>query len=76
MKSFSNYIAEDTTASKQALTTYIANNLYRMGNRKNSNPSSMLLLIAAAIMNNSDDAQSISAARRLTQLAISKQQRT
>jgi len=73
MKSDKEYIEE---ASKDSLATFIANNLYRIGNRKNSNPVSILMLIAAAVLSNKNDVQSVAAARRLVQLAISKQQKT
>lgn len=69
MKDFKSFITEE---EKDTLSTYIANNLYRMGSAKNSNISSMLLLVAAAILNTKNDTQSIAAARRLTQLAMSR----
>ena len=74
MKKFKEYLNEEQ--DKNTLTTYIANNLYRLGNRKNANQVSILMLIAAAVLSAKTDPQSIAAARRLTQLAISKQQRT
>jgi hypothetical protein len=73
---FKEYLEEQnpmSSKSKQSLLVYIANNLYRYGARKDANPTSILLLMAAATMlNASDDPQSVAAARRIAQLAISK----
>tara|TARA_B100000508_G_C11398940_1_gene247285 strand:- start:404 stop:625 length:222 start_codon:yes stop_codon:yes gene_type:complete len=73
MKGYKEFLEEQ---SKDSLATYIANNLYRIGNRKNANQVSILMLIAASVLSNKDDVQSVAAARRLVQLAISKQQKT
>lgn len=59
------------------MAAYIANNLYRMGNSKSGYEDTAILLMmaAASIMNIGDDPQTLAAARRVAQMALTKQKR-
>lgn len=70
-------LLEDAEISnKKSLVQYIANNLYRLGNSPKANTNSIVLLSAAAsLLNAGDDSQTLAAAKRLVQLAITTQNR-
>lgn len=68
---------ENNLDTKKTLAAYIANNLYRMGNSKSGYEDTAILLMmaAASIMNIGDDPQTLAAARRVAQMALTKQKR-
>ncbi len=65
-------MADPKIDTKKTLVQYIANNLVRMANKKDSQTSLILLMAASSILNTGDDPQTIAMARRLATLAISK----
>lgn len=72
MKKFSDYLAEaspDTTT----LLAYITNSFVKLGNQETVDNRAMMLMIGAAILAQNPDAKAAGMAKRLAQLAVSKQ---